>query len=80
MRAVLGVVCFVLFTAPAWAKPCASALCRGPAPLLGLGIPAAIAIGSALFGARFFKRKCGLEFRLAPGCFETLARRRFKKA
>lgn len=57
MRAILGAVCFVFVTAPAWAAPCASALCRGPAPLLGLGIPAAVAVGGALFGARFLKKK-----------------------
>ena len=31
--------------------------CAGPAPLLGLGIPAAVAVGGALLGARFFKKK-----------------------
>ena len=57
MRAILGAVCFVLATAPAWAGPCASSICRGPAPLLGLGFPAAVGIGGALFGTRFLKRK-----------------------
>jgi len=57
MRAILGAVCFVLATAPAWAGPCASSICRGPTPLLGQGFPAAVAIGGALFGARFLKRK-----------------------
>lgn len=57
MRAILGVVCFLFATAPAWAKPCASILCKAPAPLLGLGLPAAIAVGGALFGARFLTRK-----------------------
>ncbi len=58
MRAILGAVCFFLPTAPAWAA-CTSAQphCAGPAPLLGLGIPAAVAVGGALFGARFFKKK-----------------------
>jgi hypothetical protein len=57
MRAIFGVVCFVLAAAPAWAGPCASSICRGPAPLLGLGIPAAVAVGGAMFGARFLKKK-----------------------
>ncbi len=58
MRIVLGAVCFFLATAPAWAgngPPCVH--CSGPAPLLGLGIPAAIAVGGALFGAHFLKKK-----------------------
>ena len=58
MRAILGAICFVLGTAPAWGT-CTSAQphCTGPAPLLGLGIPAAVAVGGALFGARFLKKK-----------------------
>ena len=57
MRIVIGTVYFVLVTAPAWAA-CNNAIsCRGPAPLLGLGIPAAVAVGGALLGARFFKKK-----------------------
>ncbi len=58
MRIVLGAVCFFLATASAWAQqppPCT--VCSGPAPLLGLGIPAAIAVGGALFGAHFLKKK-----------------------
>ncbi len=57
MRAILGAVCFVLVTAPAWAAGPACVACKGPAPLLGLGIPAAVAVGGALFGARFLKKK-----------------------
>ena len=58
MRAILGAVCFFLVTAPAWAGPCRRpSICTGPAPLLGLGIPAAVAVGGALFGARFLKKK-----------------------
>ena len=53
---ILGVVCCVLAAAPAWAT-CATFSCPGPAPLLGLGIPAAVAVGGALLGARFFKKK-----------------------
>jgi hypothetical protein len=56
MRIILGAVCFVLVTAPAWAQPPCIA-CSGPAPLLGLGIPAAVAVGGALLGARFLKKK-----------------------
>jgi hypothetical protein len=54
MRIILGAVCFVIAATPAFAQ-CVS--CRGPAPLLGLGIPAAVAVGGALLGARFFKKK-----------------------
>ncbi len=56
MRAIIGAVCFLLATAPAWAV-CASVTCKGPAPLLGLGFPAAVAVGGALFGARCLKKK-----------------------
>ena len=57
MRIVIGTVCFVLATAPAWAVCGNITGCPGPAPLLGLGIPAAVAVGAALLGARFFKKK-----------------------
>ncbi len=59
MRAILGAVSFFLATAPAWAGGCTSVQphCAAPAPLLGLGIPAAVAVGGALLGARFFKKK-----------------------
>ncbi len=61
MRAMLGAICLVMAAAPAWAKkcpPCANdPACAGPAPLLGLGIPAAVAVGGALFGARLLKKK-----------------------
>jgi hypothetical protein len=56
MRVILGAVCIVVAATPAWAA-CATPSCSGPAPLLGLGIPAAVAVGGALFGARFFKKK-----------------------
>jgi hypothetical protein len=54
MRIILGAVSFVIAATPAFAQ-CVT--CRGPAPLLGLGIPAAVAVGGALLGARFFKKK-----------------------
>ena len=59
MRALLGVIYFVVAATPAWAKECPprNPHCAGPAPLLGLGIPAAVAVGGALFGARFLKKK-----------------------
>ncbi len=57
MRIILGAFCFVLAAAPAWASPPCAIHCAGPAPLLGLGIPAAVAVGGALFGARFVKKK-----------------------
>jgi hypothetical protein len=53
MRGVLATICLIVASSPAWAQ----AAVRGPAPLLGLGIPAAVAVGGALFGARFFKKK-----------------------
>ncbi len=56
MRIILGAVCFVVATTPALAQACVTA-CPGPAPLLGLGIPAAVAVGAAVLGARFFKKK-----------------------
>jgi hypothetical protein len=56
VRIILGAACFFLATAPAWACTSVQPHCAGPAPLLGLGIPAAVAVGGALFGARFFKR------------------------
>ncbi len=57
MRAILGAVSFFLLTTAAWARPPCAVNCAGPAPLLGLGIPAAVAVGGALLGARFFKKK-----------------------
>jgi hypothetical protein len=38
--------------------PCATATCRGaPAPLIGFGFPAALAVGGVLIGAKLLKRK-----------------------
>ena len=57
MRIILGTVSFVIAATPAWAGGGGCSACSGPAPLLGLGIPAAVAVGGALLGARFFKKK-----------------------
>jgi len=50
MRIVMGAICLIVATTPAMATP-------APAPLLGLGIPAAAIVGGVLFGSRFFKKK-----------------------
>jgi hypothetical protein len=37
--------------------PCATATCRSaPAPLIGFGFPAALAVGGVLLGAKLLKR------------------------
>ncbi|MGC1863471.1 MAG: hypothetical protein WA733_20715 [Methylocystis sp.] len=56
MRTILGAVCFAVAATSALAN-CGHGACDGPAPLLGLGIPAAVAVGGALFGARLLKKK-----------------------
>jgi hypothetical protein len=39
-------------------SPCAASACRSaPAPLIGLGLPAAFAIGGVLAGAGLLRRK-----------------------
>lgn len=39
-------------------SPCTAVSCRGaPAPLLGLGIPSALAVGGVLLGAKLFRRR-----------------------
>jgi hypothetical protein len=56
----LVIVLLGLSAVPVLALPsaCATAACRpAPAPLLGAGIPSAIAIGGALLGAKFWRRK-----------------------
>jgi hypothetical protein len=55
MRAIFGAFCLVVTATAAWAGPCV--VCQGPAPLLGLGIPAAVAVAGALLGTRFLKKK-----------------------
>jgi hypothetical protein len=37
-------------------SPCATAVCRAPLPLIGLGLPAAFAVGGVLLGAKLLKR------------------------
>jgi hypothetical protein len=57
----LAIVWFALSAVPALAAPCAAAIGCGthpaPAPLLGAGIPSAIAIGGTLLGSKFWRRK-----------------------
>ncbi len=56
------VVSFCLSVLPAFAErpsPCAAAACyhrSAPAPLIGLGVPAVIAVGGVLLGARLLGR------------------------
>lgn len=50
MRIVLGTTLLVLAATPAFAT-------AGPAPLIGLGIPALGAIGGAILGSKFFRRR-----------------------
>jgi hypothetical protein len=61
MRVILGAIYLIMAAAPAWAQACPPTshdpACAGPAPLLGLGIPAVVAVGGALFGARLLKKK-----------------------
>jgi hypothetical protein len=50
MRVIMGTICLIVAVTPALAAPV-------PAPLLGLGFPAAAIVGGVLFGSRFFKKK-----------------------
>lgn len=52
MRAYFSVLLIVMAATPALAVPR-----PGPAPLIGLGIPALGAIGGALLASRFFRHK-----------------------
>ena len=57
---ILVAICLALSTVAALAlpSPCAAVACRpAPAPLLGAGIPSAIAIGGTLLGAKWWRRK-----------------------
>jgi len=49
MRILFGTVCLLIAASPALATPV-------PAPLVGVGLPAAAAIGVVLLVSRFFKR------------------------
>jgi hypothetical protein len=54
----LAVVWLALSAAPALAITCsACGLHPAPAPLLGAGIPSAVAIGGTLLGSKFWRRK-----------------------
>jgi hypothetical protein len=48
-------VCSIAVQAMAAPSPCA--VCGAPAPLIGLGIPAALGIGAVLLGAKLLKRR-----------------------
>jgi hypothetical protein len=50
MRVIMGTICLIVAVTPVLAE-------TGPAPLLGLGFPAAVIVGGVLFGSRFFKKK-----------------------
>ena len=52
MRVVFGTICLLIVATPAMATAVAV-----PAPLLGVGLPAAAAVGGVLLVARLFKRK-----------------------
>lgn len=50
MRFILGLLLFVVAATPAFAYV-------GPAPLIGLGIPALGVLGGAILGSKFLRRK-----------------------
>ena len=52
MRVVFGTICLLIAATPALAQPVPT-----PAPLLGVGLSAAAAVGGVLLVARLFKRK-----------------------
>ena len=52
MRVVIGTICLLIAAMPAMANGVAAV----PAPLLGVGLPAAAAIGGVLLVTRLFKR------------------------
>jgi hypothetical protein len=66
MKGLTLIIWLCLGTVPALAQnaattsavpsPCAAAVCRAPAPLIGLGLPAAFAVGGVLLGAKLLKR------------------------
>jgi hypothetical protein len=64
MKGLTLITWLCLSTIPALAQttaavsPCATAVCRSaPAPLIGLGLPAAFAVGGVLLGAKLLRRR-----------------------
>jgi hypothetical protein len=60
MKRLALAIWLCLSAVPAFAattpSPCATAVCRAPLPLIGLGLPAAFAVGGVLLGAKLLKR------------------------
>ena len=52
MRGVFGTICLLIAATPAMATPVSV-----PAPLVGVGLSAAAAVGGVLLVVRLFKRK-----------------------
>jgi len=64
MKGLTLIIWLCLITIPVFAqttpevRPCATAVCRSaPAPLIGLGLPAAFAVGGVLLGAKLLRRR-----------------------
>jgi hypothetical protein len=53
MRVVFGTICLLIAATPAMASVTPAAV---PAPLLGVGLPAAMAVGGVLLVARLVKK------------------------
>jgi hypothetical protein len=52
------IVLACVITAPAMAGPCATATCHGaPAPLIGFGLGAPLAVGGVWICSKFLKRR-----------------------
>ena len=59
MKGLALITWLCLSTVPAFAQnavPIACAHCSAPAPLIGLGLPAAFAVGGVLLGAKLLRR------------------------
>jgi len=58
MNMLMLVTWACLSAVPAFAQnPCATVTCRSaPAPLIGFGLPAALAVGGVLLGGKLLKR------------------------
>ena len=64
MRSALVVICFCIGTIPAFAQNqggnqggnCQGQICGAPAPIIGFGIPSALAVGGVLLGAKLLSR------------------------